>query len=439
MSPSDRAMFRRHAAAASCNVPEISDDYNLPLHVGALFIILAVSFSACVLPLVVVKVPKLRIPPTTLFLVRHFGTGVLVATAFVHLLPTAFLSLTNPCLPKFWHETYPSMAGAIALAAVFSIIIIQMVLSPGKNCCAFPASMMEKGPVAGQDQDRGVVSRDPPEQSAPGTFHGRDVSMGRQLQQVTAHSATLAALEGRPSQPSDKHGMEPLSSGTFMSPEQKHKKETMQCVLLELGILFHSVFIGMAISVATGNDFVVLLIAISFHQSFEGLALGSRIAALSWKPKAWQPWLMALAYGCTTPIGQAIGLATHTLYSPESQTGLLIVGIFNAISAGLLTYASIADLIVEDFLSDESWRVLRGKRRIFASLLFTITADPPQPARGDEPPQRRRTLKAQLTFETLRRRTTGSSSRTQPSQEEGIGIEKGPFQEDYACYAGLTW
>lgn len=72
---------------------------------------------------------------------------------------------------------------------------------------------------------------------------------------------------------------------------------------------------------------------------------------------------------CRTPIGQAIGLATHTLYSPESETGLLIVGIFNAISAGLLTYASIADLIVEDFLSDESWRVLRGKKRIIASLL----------------------------------------------------------------------
>ena len=70
-----------------------------------------------------------------------------------------------------------------------------------------------------------------------------------------------------------------------------------------------------------------------------------------------------------TPIGQAIGLATHTLYSPESETGLLIVGIFNAISAGLLTYASIADLIVEDFLSDESWRVLRGRKRIIASLL----------------------------------------------------------------------
>ncbi|KAH7309238.1 zinc transporter-like protein [Rhexocercosporidium sp. MPI-PUGE-AT-0058] len=364
-SQSLRALFRRQAAAESCGIPEISDEYNLPLHVGALFIILAVSFTACVLPIVVVKVPKLRIPPTTLFVIRHFGTGVLIATAFVHLLPTAFISLTDPCLPTFWHETYPAMAGALALAAVFGIIIIQMVFSPGKNCCAFPASMMEKGST-----NRASVCPNPAKETqVPGNLHGRDASTGRQLQQVTAHSEQLDAIERRGSQLFHKHGMEPLMSPASLSPEQKHEKELMQCVLLELGILFHSVFIGMALSVATGNDFIVLLIAISFHQSFEGLALGSRIAALTWKTNAWQPWLMALAYGCTTPIGQAIGLATHTLYSPESETGLLIVGIFNAISAGLLTYASIADLIVEDFLSDESWRVLRGKKRIFASLL----------------------------------------------------------------------
>ncbi|KAK0112594.1 hypothetical protein ONS95_014338 [Cadophora gregata] len=365
-SQSPRAVFRRQLAAASCQIPDISEDYNLPLHVGALFIILAVSFTACVLPIIVVKVPKLRIPPTTLFVVRHFGTGVLIATAFVHLLPTAFISLTDPCLPTFWHETYPAIAGALALAAVFGIIIIQMVLSPGKNCCAFPASMMEKGSVSG----RGVLCADPEEETPiPGTLHGRDSSTGRQLQQVTAQSETLEAIERSQTRLSHKHGMVPLTSPIALSMEQKHKKELMQCVLLELGILFHSVFIGMALSVATGNDFIILLIAISFHQSFEGLALGSRIASLTWKPNAYQPWLMALAYGCTTPIGQAIGLATRTLYSPESETGLLIVGIFNAISAGLLTYASIADLIVEDFLSDESWRVLRGKKRIIASLL----------------------------------------------------------------------
>ncbi|KAL9608959.1 MAG: hypothetical protein Q9204_009195 [Flavoplaca sp. TL-2023a] len=145
----------------------------------------------------------------------------------------------------------------------------------------------------------------------------------------------------------------------------------MQCLLLEVGILFHSVFIGMALAVAVGSEQVILSIAIAFHQTFEGLALGSRIAAVGWHPKAPQPWLMALAYGCTTPLGQAIGIATRNLYDPDSQTGLLVVGIMNAISSGLLTFTSLVDLLSEDFLSDDSWRNLRGTRRIIAfSLVF---------------------------------------------------------------------
>lgn len=70
-----------------------------------------------------------------------------------------------------------------------------------------------------------------------------------------------------------------------------------------------------------------------------------------------------------TPIGQAIGLATHTLYSPNSEIGLIVVGVMNAVSAGLLTFASLVELLSEDFLSDESWRYLRGKQRVIACFL----------------------------------------------------------------------
>lgn len=83
---------------------------------------------------------------------------------------------------------------------------------------------------------------------------------------------------------------------------------------------------------------------------------------------------MAMAYGCTTPIGQAIGIATHTLYSPDSETGLVMVGVMNAISSGLLTYASLVELLGVDFLSDESWKILRGKKRVVACLLVFFGA-----------------------------------------------------------------
>lgn len=80
-----------------------------------------------------VKYPRLHIPASFLFLVRHFGTGVLIATAFVHLLPTAFISLGDPCLSGFWTKDYPAMPGAIALAAIFFVAVIEMVFSPSQN------------------------------------------------------------------------------------------------------------------------------------------------------------------------------------------------------------------------------------------------------------------------------------------------------------------
>jgi solute carrier family 39 (zinc transporter), member 1/2/3 len=83
---------------------------------------------------------------------------------------------------------------------------------------------------------------------------------------------------------------------------------------------------------------------------------------------------MAAAYGLTTPIGQVIGIATHTLYSPDSEAGLIVVGVMNAISAGLLTFASLVELLSEDFLSDESWEYLRGKKRVVACLLVFLGA-----------------------------------------------------------------
>lgn len=76
----------------------------------------------------------------------------------------------------------------------------------------------------------------------------------------------------------------------------------------------------------------------------------------------------------STPLGQAIGIATHTLYSPDSKIGLLVVGIMNAVSAGFLVFASLVELMSEDFLSDESWQILRGKKRVTACLLVFFGA-----------------------------------------------------------------
>ncbi|KAE8155195.1 ZIP zinc transporter-domain-containing protein [Aspergillus avenaceus] len=368
--------------------------YNLPLHVAGLFIILSVSSLACAFPVLAIYFPRLRIPSSFLFFVSHFGTGVLIATAFVHLLPTAFQSLNDPCLSKFWTTDYPEMPGAIALAGVFLVTVIEMVFSPARHCCrggtrtsdapSYVAAEKEVPMPKAQLADRPTTCSEKerieplPHLRDMGPLIGRSSSISRAINQMGEDPERICRISSAPEIPQYRQEMKihtvpediERSDDGVLNDDQKHKKEVMQVFLLEMGILFHSVFIGMSLSVSVGSEFVILLIAIVFHQTFEGLALGSRIAALNWPEKAMQPWLMSLAYGCTTPIGQAIGLATHTLYSPDSEVGLLLVGCMNAISAGLLVFASLVELMSEDFLSDESWRVLRGKRRVYACLIL---------------------------------------------------------------------
>lgn len=46
----------------------------------------------------------------------------------------------------------------------------------------------------------------------------------------------------------------------------------------------------------------------------------------------------------------------------------------NSISAGLLTFASLVELLSEDFLSDDSWRTLRGSKRVVAYFIVFLGA-----------------------------------------------------------------
>ncbi|KAK0123716.1 hypothetical protein ONS95_008725 [Cadophora gregata] len=105
-----------------------ADDYDLPLHVAALFLVLLFSIFGAGFPVVAKRVSWMKIPPKLFFFCKHFGTGVLIATAFVHLLPTAFQSLNNPCLPDLFVVQYPAMPGVIMMASLFALFVIEMIL-----------------------------------------------------------------------------------------------------------------------------------------------------------------------------------------------------------------------------------------------------------------------------------------------------------------------
>jgi zinc transporter 1/2/3 len=296
------------------------------------------------------------------------------------------------------------MPGAIMLASVFFVTIIEMVFSPAQHACggnegiiavSRPAKEQEKVKDDANQKSQPILRMKPGTMRRTfsddsmhvrgfGPLGGRETSISRTLTRYREDGRRLDTIESGSSETLDtpevaskeeradsavENDAERNQHKHVLTPEQQHRKAILQCALLEMGILFHSIFIGMSLAVSVGNDYIVLLIAIVFHQTFEGLALGVRIADITWPHRALQPWLMAVAYGCTTPLGMAIGIATHTLYSPNSEIGLLVVGIMNAVSAGFLVFASLVELMSEDFLSDESWQILRGRKRVVACLL----------------------------------------------------------------------
>ncbi|KAA6415644.1 MAG: Zinc iron permease [Lasallia pustulata] len=385
----------------ACGSGHVKGAYNTSLHVGALVLILVLSTAACSFPIIVRRFPKIPVPHHILFLSRHFGTGVLIATAFVHLLPTAFVSLTDPCLPYFWNQGYPAMAGLIAMTSVLVVVGVEMFFATSGA-----GHMHSEYETVPQEQSHTRTGNGHIRLSAPPSrplkqtklaANGRHCSMALALaegssehlvpgmspsvwddaghapdtttsdtnnSEAEADSSDLDPDEPSPRaaasgllQPNRRHQHPPPSRAfapspspaTPLSPHASHQKLLLQCLLLEAGILFHSVFIGLALS------------------TFEGLALGSRIAAIRAFPRASpKPWLMALAYGTTTPVGQAVGLAVHNLYDPAGRAGLLMVGVMNAVSSGLLLFAGLVELLAEDFLSEASYESLRGRRRVEA-------------------------------------------------------------------------
>lgn len=266
--PAPRSLSRRD----ECESGGVRGDYDVPLHVGALLIVMFVSTLACLFSLLARRFPRLRIPDGFFFAIRHFGTGVLIATAFIHLLPTAFISLGDPCLSAFWTTDYPAMPGAIALAGVFFVIIIEMVLSPARRFP--PRGDLTAASTPAGNRSRVSLGDGRGGAGAAGSPSG-EVEMSSSFQldrvapagQITPGDADVTASGVKSPGENDGRDIELLTPGHFLTEEQKLQKEILQCVLLEIGILFHSVFIGMALSVAVGHEFIVLLIAIVFHRT----------------------------------------------------------------------------------------------------------------------------------------------------------------------------
>ncbi|RUS15165.1 Zinc/iron permease [Endogone sp. FLAS-F59071] len=316
-------------AVSGCDLQAITE-YNMGLHIGGVFIVFIISCLGILSAIVLGSIKRLRNNNYIvggLQLLKFFGCGVVVATAWVHMLADAFSQFLNPCLQGYtfvnWGANFP---GWIAL---FSALIVQIIeyFAMSKQY----AIIDQRGETTPNSEMK-VVTNDP---------NNHNVS----LEEAVGHSHALVH---------DEYEAAALTVGT---------------VMLELGIIFHSVIIGLTLGIVT-DEWHTLIVAICFHQLFEGMALGSRIAAthFSFLTKLG----MGLAYPITTPIGIAIGISVRFTYNSNSQTAILVQGIFDSISAGILVYNGYVELVAVEMNHNRNFHKHSNTWKLYLYVAFTL-------------------------------------------------------------------
>lgn len=172
------------------------------------------------------------------------------------------------------------------------------------------------------------------------------------------------------------HGHEHQDPSVMGTPVNDQSKEQyygqlLNVFVLEFGIIFHSVFIGLSLAVA-GDEFKTLYIVLVFHQMFEGLGLGTRIATTNWDKHRFTPWLLALGYTLCTPIAIAIGIGVRHSYPPGSRRALITNGVFDSISAGILVYTGLVELMAHEFCTVGNSKVLMVSVRCWQLTLLCV-------------------------------------------------------------------
>eukprot|EP00871_Galdieria_phlegrea_P002291 jgi/Galph1/3062/GphlegSOOS_G1731.1 len=294
-----------------------ASNYSYGGHIAALFTILATSLIGISLPIVSKRYPRVRLPFIVMEAGRAFGTGVVIATGFVHMIPPAITNLSNDCLPFFFTNTYNSLGAAIALAAALSIQLLELI----------SAIWIQRLSSTNQQ-----VQQQYSVQSLEERQDGQAVYLSADEEKET----TIATAKGR--------------------------KLKMLVVIFELGVALHSVIIGLNLGVSSGATYRSLFAALVFHQFFEGFAIGTTVAEAAFSIPL--TMVMICAYVLETPLGVAIGMGIVHSYQENSVASLVTRGVLDGISGGILIYTGLVELLTywftrnPKFVGQQLWRIV---------------------------------------------------------------------------------
>ncbi|RLN17869.1 fe(2+) transport protein 2-like [Panicum miliaceum] len=300
-------------------------------------ILLASMLGVC-LPLVSRSVPALRPDGDLFVVVKAFASGVILGTGYMHVLPDSFNDLSSPCLPRRPWAEFPFTAFVAMLAAVFTLMVDSLMLtfhSRGRG---------NKASAAVAHHGHGSP---PPQVHLHGHGHLDDMS------EPAASTEAVGKVEE-----------DDVEAG-----RRQLLRNRVIVQVLEMGIVVHSVVIGLGMG-ASQNVCTIrpLVAALCFHQLFEGMGLGGCILQAEYGARMRS--VLVFFFSTTTPFGIALGLALTRVYSDSSPTALIVVGLLNAASAGLLHYMALVDLLAADFMGPKLQGSVRLQLVCFPAVLL---------------------------------------------------------------------
>ncbi|KAL6619888.1 hypothetical protein ACP70R_035027 [Stipagrostis hirtigluma subsp. patula] len=308
------------------------------------------------LPLAGRKRRALRTDSAAFVAAKAFAAGVILATGFVHMLHDAEHALSSPCLPAVPWRKFP-FPGFVAMAAALATLVLDFLATRFYESKHRAEAARVKADAAAalaassaSDEDITVVTVTEDERKAP-------------LLQTHCHSHSHGHGHGH------HHAHELVQGEGSQGEVSADVRSIVVSQILEMGIVSHSVIIGLSLGVSRSPCTIrPLVAALAFHQFFEGFALGGCIAQAQFKTLS--AAIMASFFAITTPAGIAAGVGLASFYNPNSPRALVVEGILDSISAGILIYMSLVDLIAADFLGGKMTGSARQQVMAYIALFL---------------------------------------------------------------------
>ncbi|XP_010257099.1 PREDICTED: zinc transporter 6, chloroplastic [Nelumbo nucifera] len=251
-----------------------------------------------------------------LLVIKCFAAGVILSTSLVHVLPDAFDALSD-CQVASHHpwKDFP-FSGLVTLIGALLALLVDVTASAhvdNKPSHYTPIGTQEESPA------------------------------------VTASSVGKKSVDS-----GIEMGAMPVSCHDQHADELAKIKQRLVSQVLEIGIVFHSVIIGVTLGMSQNQCTIrPLVLALAFHQIFEGMGLGGCIAQAGFSMGTTA--YMSFMFSVTTPMGIVLGLMIFymTGYDDSSPKALILEGLLGSLSSGVLIYMGLVDLIAVDFFHNK--------------------------------------------------------------------------------------